>query len=267
MLIAHISDLHIVEAGKQTYNIAPMAENLSRCIEHINQLQPRPDLVLVTGDICNNGSVEQTEHAASILRSFDIPYYLVPGNHDRRENIWKCFGGGACPARSGDFINYVIDDFDKCLIGLDTTWPGNPGGQFCPERASWLDEQLAATNGRPTIIFMHHPPVKCGVLETDEDGFDGVELLKDIVSRHDNIERILCGHIHLPVSAQWCGIQVNSASSTGMLLGLDLSLQLPSQFYLDEPSYLLHYSNDDGLLITHMVSTRNNDGPFSFEEH
>ncbi len=56
MLIAQISDSHIAGEGKNTFGIAPMAENLARCIDHINKFEPTPDVVLVTGDIGNSGN-------------------------------------------------------------------------------------------------------------------------------------------------------------------------------------------------------------------
>lgn len=55
MLIAQISDTHITVPGVWAYGVAPMAENLSRCVEHVNQFVPRSDLVLVTGDISQGG--------------------------------------------------------------------------------------------------------------------------------------------------------------------------------------------------------------------
>ncbi|RUA00252.1 MAG: phosphodiesterase, partial [Deltaproteobacteria bacterium] len=45
MLIVQISDTHIAAPGKKTYGIAPMAENLARCVDHINQMTPTPDVV------------------------------------------------------------------------------------------------------------------------------------------------------------------------------------------------------------------------------
>jgi 3',5'-cyclic AMP phosphodiesterase CpdA len=51
MLIAHISDFHIAGWNKKAYGIAPTAENLALCV----QLIPKPDLVIVTGDIAYSG--------------------------------------------------------------------------------------------------------------------------------------------------------------------------------------------------------------------
>ena len=265
MLIVQISDLHIAGPDKKTLGVAPMAENLARCVNHINQLDPRPDLVIVTGDISNDGLRSETEEAAQILNDLRWPYYIVPGNHDDRSHLWSVFGENACPTMYQGFINYVIDDFGIRLIGMDSTVPGEPGGEICQIRADWLEARLAEAPTRPTIIFMHHPPVRCGVLETDEDGFAGADLLGAVVENYSNIERIVCGHVHLLVHTRWRGTVVSTAPSMGMQLGLDLTKQRPSEFVLEAPGYLLHLWTSEKTLITHAVTVRDRDGPYLFE--
>ncbi len=267
MLIAHISDPHVAGPGKKAYNIAPTAENLARCVEHINRLEPRPQVVLITGDITYSGAAAEAENAAQILQGLRFPFYLVPGNHDRRETLWAVFGERACPSRSAGFISYVIPGYDLHLIGLDSTVPGAPGGKIDPQRADWLDEQLARCAAKPTVLFMHHPPVKCGVLETDEDGFEGVALLGKVIARHAHVQRILCGHIHLEAHAAWQGTVVSTAPSTGMQLVLDLTMTQPSAFVLEAPGYQLHYWTPEGHLVSHTVYVRDVDGPYLFEEY
>ena len=264
MLIAHISDLHIAGWGKKAYGIAPTAENLACCVDHINQLKPAPDLVLVTGDITYSSLLEEVERAASILAQLHYPFYILPGNHDDRSSLWSVFGGQACPAMDQGFINYVIEGYPLRLIGVDSTVPGEPGGEICKIRAAWLDERLAEASEQPTIIFIHHPPVKCGVLETDEDGFIGADLLGNIVEKYPNIERILCGHIHLTTHVRWRGTVVSTAASMGLQLLLDLTLKLPSSFYTDAPCYQLHYWSPDQQLISHTVSLHEMEGPYLF---
>jgi len=264
MLIAHISDLHIVAKGANAYGKVPTAVNLSRCVDHINQLQPAADLVLVTGDITYAGLPEEARLAAELLEKLNAPYYVIPGNHDERTILRAAFKVRDCPSIEGDFINYTIDGFPLSFIALDTTVPGEPGGKICPDRAAWLEEQLKKIGGQPTIIFMHHPPVKCGVLETDEDGFAGADLLGDIVERHPNIERILCGHIHLTTHIRWRGTVISTAASMGLQLLLDLTLKLPSSFYNDAPCYQLHYWSPDKQLISHTVPLHEMQGPYLF---
>jgi len=267
MLIAHISDTHIAPLGQKTYGIAPMAENLARCVEHINNLTMMPDLVLITGDLTNDFGRNEADCAAAILKKFECPYYLVPGNHDDREVLWNVFGGKACPTRTTGFINYVINTDDLRIIGLDSLFDGRSGGQFCQSRAAWLRRALAAGGDQPTLLFMHHPPLKCGVRETDEDGFEGAQLLGDIVENHPNIQRILCGHIHLPTHSRWRGTIVTTAPSMGMQLDLDLTQANPSQFLLSNPAYLLHHWTAEKALITHTIDLGALNGPYDFRQY
>ncbi len=264
MLIAQISDTHIAGPGLKTYGIAPMAENLARCVKHINAQSLKPDLVLLSGDVTNDFTRSEAQHAADILAALDCPYYLVPGNHDDRDVLWDVFGGAACPARADGFINYVIDGDELRIIALDSLWNGQAGGMICETRAAWLRDCLAKGGDQPTVIFMHHPPLKCGVPETDDDGFAGADLLGDIVTNYPNIMRILCGHIHLLTHSRWRGTVVTTAPSMGMQLDLDLTKAAPSQFLLSDPAYLLHHWTPEREFITHTIQVSSLDGPYDF---
>lgn len=267
MLIAQISDSHIAPHEQKTYGIAPMAENLARCIQHINSLSLAPDLVLLTGDVTNDCTRTEADRAAEILSQLNCPYYLIPGNHDDRDVLWDVFGTTACPSRHGEFINYVVETDALHFIGLDSVSTQNAGGQICDIRADWLRQTLLQKPDVPTIIFMHHPPLKCGVRETDEDGFVGREKLAEIIASHSNIERILCGHIHLLTHSRWSGTIVSTAPSLGMQLDLDLTQSHPSQFVLTDPAYLLHHWTAEQNLITHAITVNSPIGPYDFRPH
>lgn len=265
MLIAQISDTHIPLKGKKTYGIAPMAENLAQCIADINQQKPKPDLVLVTGDITHSGQSEEFNHAAYLLNQIKTPFYVIPGNHDDRNLLRSTFDKRSCPVEADKKIDYVIENKELRLIALDSTMLGKPGGEITKVQAKWLNEKLTEKPKQPTLIFMHHPPVNCGVLETNADGFIGKELLGDVVSSHDHIEKILCGHIHLPINTRWRGTVISTAPSLGMQLALDLTLKRESEFFLEAPAYQLHYWTPDKNLITHTVVVKPVDGPYLFE--
>jgi 3',5'-cyclic AMP phosphodiesterase CpdA len=266
MLIAQISDTHITDWGRNAYGVAPVAENLANCIEHINQLMPRPDLVLVTGDITYSGRLEEAQCAAALLDTLDCPYFVIPGNHDSREIIGSVFGGISCPSSHQGFLNYVIEAYPVRLIALDSTVPGEAGGEMCRSRLTWLESRLSEEPDKPVIIFMHHPPVKFGVLETDVDGFAGADNLGDVIEKYGNIKTILCGHIHLQAHVAWRGTVVATAPSLGLRLALDLTQKQPSRFFLDTPGYLLHYWHPQGNLVSHTVRVADAQGPFLFEE-
>ncbi len=264
MLIAHISDAHITEPGTKAFGVAPMADNLMLCVDHINSPKMRPDLVLLSGDVTNDFNVEQATYARAILDQLAMPYFLVPGNHDCREVIWNVFGGAACPSRHGEFINYVIEDHPLRIIALDSLHPGQSGGEVCPVRLEWLADQLAKGGTRPTLIFLHHPPLKLGVPETDVCGFIGADALGDLIRQHPNIQRILCGHIHLDTHSQWCGTTVSTAPSIGMGLDLNLDQQGESEFMLTPPGYFLHHWLPQEHLVSHTIHVETLSGPFAF---
>ncbi len=266
MLIAQISDTHITAPGTRAFGVAPMADNLTRCVEHLNQVIPRPDLVLVTGDVSQKGLPKELEHAATLLAGLSMPYYVIPGNHDNRQSLWAAFGGGACPSREGGFIHYAVDDYEIRLIALDSTVADASGGAFCEARAAWLDKRLSEDPLKPTVIFMHHPPVKCGVVETDIDGFEGTDRLAAVIEKYHNIEKILCGHIHLPAHTRWHGTVVSTAPSIGMQLVLDLQLKR-EEFTLQQPAYLLHYWNKEKELITFSLNVDSNTRTYPFLDH
>lgn len=266
MLIAQISDTHVPPPGRKTCGVAPMADNLRRCVESLNALRPKPDLVLVTGDITNTGREDEARHAWEILSALEMPFFVIPGNHDDRRVIAETFGAGACPTDGKGHVNYVVEGFPLRLIGLDTVDPGKPGGRLDEDALDWLEARLSEDRSKPTLLFAHHPPLRLGVPETDEDGFIGADRLATILAAQPQVERFLCGHIHLHTNTRWGGTLVTTAPSPGMQLTLDLTQETESRFLLSDPAYLLHHWTPDRNLITHPIMLSTLDGPYRFED-
>lgn len=266
MLIAHVSDTHVTAPGRKAYGVAPVGDLLARTVARINALEPQADLAVLTGDVTFSGRIEEAREAKRLLSALRCPYYVIPGNHDDRESLWEVFGGTACPSRDGAYLSYVVEDFPLRLVALDSTRPGLPGGELCARRADWLRAQLAEQPERRSLLMLHHPPVNFGVLETDEDGFEGQAGLARILAEAPSVERILCGHIHLAAHAAWQGTAISTAPATGMELRLDLTLQKPSAFLLRDPGFLLHYVDGDGPVVSHLVTVSNDDPLYPFEE-
>ncbi|NOR61488.1 MAG: phosphodiesterase [Rhodobacteraceae bacterium] len=260
MKIAQISDLHVVAEGK-TLGVAPMAENLEKVVAHINGLGP--DMVLVSGDIADTGALAEVQRAASILAKLEAPFYVVPGNHDTREALQQGMPAAVLPAREAGHLSYAVELPDMRILALDSSDPDAPNGRICEARAGWLAKELAVS-AKPALIVMHHPPLKFAVDETDRPPLEGARLLADIVAQHSQIERILCGHIHLFAQALWQGCLVCTAPSIGMRLNWSPHSLAASSFLVSQPAYLWHMLNEDGELITHMFSLDDPEGPFAF---
>lgn len=57
--LAHISDAHIKAHGKLSYGKVDTLGALTRCIHHINGMKPRPDAVVISGDLVDFGLTEE----------------------------------------------------------------------------------------------------------------------------------------------------------------------------------------------------------------
>lgn len=264
MILAQISDTHVCPPGEKTCGVAPMAQNLAACVDSLNRMPRGPDVVVVSGDLTQTGTGAEVAHAAQILSRLTCPWYVVPGNHDDRDTLWGTLGGGACPSREDGFLSFALTGYPVRILGLDSTVPGQPGGALCPVRARWLRARLKEAGGAPVVVVLHHPPLRLGVPETDSDGFDNADTLGGIVAEFPNIERLLCGHVHLETHSRWHGSVVTTAPSTGMQLTLDFTQDTPSRFLLSPPGYLLHHWTPGGDLITHSIRVAPLDGPHEF---
>jgi len=202
MIIAQISDTHILEKSSDHEAAGRRAENLRQCVAHINR--EKVDIVIHTGDSVQDGLTEQYVHLREILEGLEAPYFMVPGNRDRRDALRDAMERLPAMPKDGDFLLYSIEDYPFRLIGLDSVVTGERKGVFCSERRAWLETTLAAEPNRPTILFMHHPPFDIdphyiGGYRQQGDADD----LADLVSRHPQVVRLLCGHVHCPHREPW----------------------------------------------------------------
>ncbi|HGG06760.1 MAG TPA: phosphodiesterase [Aliiroseovarius sp.] len=260
MLIAQISDLHLSPPGELTHGHVDNAQSLTGIVNHINGLTPIPDLAIITGDITDAGDMGSALLARDILSALKCPYHVIPGNHDRREVLRDVF---AVP-RDG-FLNTVVSAGPLALILLDSLDEGAPGGVLCETRLDWLVQAFRETAARPTMVFLHHPPLPLGVPETDEDGFRGAAALAQMIEAHGNTQRICAGHIHLATQSLWAGTLVTTAPSIGMHLTRNfMPAPPPSEFIKSAPAYLLHHLTGAGQLVSHVVTLQDDETAYPF---
>jgi len=270
MLIAQISDFHLKPEGVLAYERADTAAPLSRAVNHINALNPRPDLVLVTGDLVDEGASESYSVVKKLLSPLIPPVYIVPGNHDHKTELRRVFPDHDYLKRTVEedgrhYICFSVDDFRVRIIGLDTVTPGDHGGGLGPARLAWLDETLAARPKAPTVIFMHHPPFASAIGHMDTEIFAGRKEFAAIISKYPNVERVLCGHVHRPVIRRFAGTIACISPGIGMQLVLDLRQEAPSAFILEPPAVMLHLWThlwDEPTLLTHISIIEDQPGQY-----
>ena len=251
MLVAQITDIHLGfdPDNPDEYN----RQRLDRTLATLKTLTPRPDLLLVTGDIADNGE-DKVSYARFRDAIAGLPFPVRPamGNHDNRDAFLEIFP--ETPVVDG-YIQYAIEDFPVRILVLDTLETGRHGGGFDAVRAAWLEARLAEAPGRPTLLVLHHPPIETGLSwMTENPEAEWVKRLESIVAAQDNIVGMIAGHLHRPVVTLWAGTTLAICPSTAPQVALDLDGIDPERpdgrpmIVADQPWFALHYWNGQELI-------------------
>lgn len=239
MLIAQISDTHILAQASDQPAARLRAGCLRRCVADINQLQP--DAVIFTGDTVQHGRQDEYARLCELLAPLRAPLYLIPGNRDDKASLRATFSDHPYLSEGGDFLHYTIEDHALRLVGIDSTLPGERKGVFCRARQAWLDAVLRDQPDRPTLLFIHHPPFDVG--DHYVGGYRNPEdaaALAGLVGRHRQVAGLLCGHVHWPVECQWAGKPARIVPS----VAVDLRKGVDESEARQRPIYMLHRVSD-----------------------
>ncbi|MBA4503260.1 phosphodiesterase [Marinobacterium marinum] len=266
MIIAQLTDLHIKAGGKTAYaGKVDTYAKLRQAVEHLNAMRPQPDLVLITGDLGDFGLAAEYRQARLALDDLEMPFYLVPGNHDERQALREVFADHVYLFQADTHLSHAIEGLPLRLVGLDTSVPGQPYGEVDEVRRAWLATVLEQAPQQRTLLFMHHPPVAVGLDHMDVQRLNGSERLAEVLQEHPQVEVILCGHLHRPVEFVWCGRPVYVGSAHNHAVTLDLTPAAASSFTL-EPAMirLLYLHPQSGMILSHQSHVEACDGPHPF---
>src|SRR5215813_8338375 len=193
--------MHVRPQGRIAYDRVDTNGMLAAAVATLESLPRKPDLVIATGDLTDCGLAAEYEELRDLLEPLSMPVYLVPGNHDRRAQLFEEFAADGYFKNDDRFLHYVVEGRDVRLIGLDTVVPGQGYGDMCAERVAWLDARLREQPEQPTLIFMHHPPFSTGLADMDRINCRNGQAMADVMRHFGNIERVVCGHHHRPITA------------------------------------------------------------------
>lgn len=264
-LIAQISDLHLKAGNKLTYGVVDTLGALRRAVDHLNASTPRPDIVVISGDLVDFGRPDEYAVLHPELARLVVPYYLVPGNHDVREHLLAEFADHVyLPISAEGPLDWVVEAHPVRLIGLDSTIPGAHGGQVLDSQMAWLDEVLGRRPAVPTLLIMHHPPFVTGIGHMDREAFINGAALEEVIGRHPQVERVLCGHLHRPMQRRFAGSISCTCPGTSHQIVLDLRDDAPAHFNVEPAGYLLHRWDAEEGLVTHNGVFGDYPGPYPF---
>ena len=182
---AHITDTHIGSATG--------AEDLRRTVADINA---NPDIrfVIHSGDVTEFGSDTEFLLAKQILDSLQVPYYIVPGNHDAN---WSESGGNSFRKIFGsETFAFEYDGYVFLGTNSGPNMRMSPG-QVPRENLVWMDSVLAEQSDRKPIIYVNHYPQNSDL----NNWYEVINRIKKV-----NIQAILLGHGHINKTFRFEGI-------------------------------------------------------------
>jgi 3',5'-cyclic AMP phosphodiesterase CpdA len=252
MLVAQISDLHLTDDGEAVCGADP-GPAFAAAVAHVNDLDPPVDLVLITGDLAEQGTRGAYERFRRIADALAAPVFVVPGNHDRREEMRAAFAGTRYlpDAMMESYWQYVVEGFALRLIALDTLVEGSGHGELCAARLGWLDAVLCAAPDRASVLFMHHPPFTTGLVDMDRINCRSADALDRLLRRHRQVVHLVCGHVHRSILTVWAGIGASSSPSPSHAVRLDLREEALTELVPEPPGLHLHLYSEGSGPITH----------------
>lgn len=237
---------------------------LDTAIAHLNRLKSRPDVVIITGDLVDEGLPEEYAMASKLLAGIDQPLLMIPGNHDDRILLRSTFSPPYISSTAGP-LHFIAGDLGPVrIIGVDVTVPEEHHGDMTEAAQAWLDTALAQEPARPTLIMLHQPPFLSGIPYIDTYACLNADRLREVVQRYPAIERVVCGHIHRSMQLRLGGTVLCTAPSTTTAIGLALDAEAEAASFVEPPALLLHHWKPDTGLITHWVPIGTFRGPLPF---
>ncbi|NBU88216.1 MAG: phosphodiesterase [Betaproteobacteria bacterium] len=259
-----ITDLHIREPGRLAYGRLHTAPYLQRAIETVQSCPQPPTAVVLTGDLTDFGRPEEYAHLRELLAPLTCPVYLLAGNHDDPAQMRLSFPDHGYLGTQGA-LQYSVPVGDLQLIALDTTTPRQSHGTLCETRLQWLEEALEAARDRPVVIAMHHPPFTTLIGHMDKIGLlSGGDELAQLVSRHPNVERVICGHLHRAIDVRFAGTLASTCPAPAHQVVLDLHPDAASQWNLEPGGFRIHAWQPGTGLISHTRPVGAFEGPYPF---
>ncbi len=156
------------------------------------------DLVLLTGDLADDGSLEALSRLRDLVAVFSAPVLAVAGNHDSLDTVHALFGAPG-EAEVGAWR----------VVAVESLIPGEIHGAIdVDDLARRLDE----LDDRPTVIAIHHPPRS----PSTHPWFRliGAESMLAELRRRPNVRAVVSGHLHEAFRFADGGLELCGAPST-----------------------------------------------------
>jgi len=212
---AQISDVHISTRGDYLDMLSGRtATFLADALARLSEVEDL-DFLLLSGDLFDAADLQELRCFQEVISAWHKPYYIIPGNHDRRDagaagglsrqQFYRLFNPqfGTRPGRPEAQAGYWSLTVHPTvqLIGLDSTRDQDWGGTVDALQQAWLEEELVAHADKLVILAVHHPLHALAPIDEHPDWTNfvcdnGPQVLA-LLDDHPQVKLVLTAHHHL----------------------------------------------------------------------
>ncbi|HEV2877762.1 MAG TPA: metallophosphoesterase family protein [Nitrososphaeraceae archaeon] len=183
MQIVQLSDLHVGGLFKE--------ESFNTIVNEVNELSP--DVVIISGDLTDDGLIFQFQQARSLIQKIKCPNLIaLPGNHDYRHTGYLLF------KKFFPFSNQIHEYENMVILTLGTARPDRDEGEVGHRQNVWMEKILNQHPEKTKIVVMHHH-----LIAIPDTGYANVVGILDAgdtlrACLDSKVDLVLCGHKHRP---------------------------------------------------------------------
>ncbi len=190
LIVAQITDMHLFADAHQQLLGVPTLASFQAVLRQVDALEQRPDLLLLTGDLSQDGQDSSYRLLQSLVSPLDIPTYWLPGNHDCVPVMEDVLRGTELIRPEKSFHaagwNFVL---------LNSQVPGKVQGALAAAELSRLETMLQQSD-QPTVVALHHPPLVMASDWLDGSALQNPAALFAVLDRYPQVKLVLFGHVH-----------------------------------------------------------------------
>jgi len=197
MKIVQLSDIHVGSQFQESI--------FNKVLQEVNEINP--DVVLITGDLTNEGLKSEYEECKKILSKLTCKKIItISGNHDYRNSGYLVF--------KKYFPFETVNELSKdvVLVTIGTARPDRNEGEVGYRQNLWLERTMKKYHDKVKILAMHHHLV--GIPDTGSDRvtvIDAGDVLRTILD--SKVDLVLCGHKHRPWIWNFKGLSIVNAGT------------------------------------------------------
>lgn len=191
VLLVQLTDSHLFADEDGSLLGLKTADSLQQVIDLVRAEQPRIDLLLATGDLSQDTTVEAYERFRSMTDTLSACARWLPGNHDELPPMAEA-------AVQSCLLKPIVDVGNWRVTLLNSAVAGKAHGYLEDDQLRLLVQALSEAPDRHHLVCLHHHPVPVGCAWIEPINLHNADTFWGVLDRFPQVRAVLWGHIHQP---------------------------------------------------------------------